>query len=257
MPAREVEWKRLRSWWTAITVDQENRVISLNLRDENNLIIYNSVDDEIYVDLQLPDWIAPTYAFPVGITTGRVLVADWWDVQGTLIVAKTTSGDNIKILYADNWQLFIDNWTGTFKQIYLKADVDALLAWLRDSILAEVVKYGLNKIYDQNTVVELGLWEVTQTGERSWHRVTLDPKWEVEVYNVTTVWANVVELGETGVKVTEAWVNNDYTAELTGQTIVAGDGTNTQTYNLMWANRIATLSDLAALEARIAALEWN
>ncbi len=257
MPVRAVEWKRLWTWGTAITVDNETRVISLNLRDENNLIIYDEWDDEIYVDLQLPDWIAPTDAFPVGITTGRVLVADWWDVQGTLIVAKTTSGDNIKLLYADNWQLFIDNGSWTFKQIYLKAEVDALLQWIRDSILAEVVKYGLNKIYDQNTVVELWLWETMQGGERSWHHVTIDPKWEVEVYNATVVGANVVELNEDWVKVTEWWVNNDYTATLSWQTLEASDWTNTQTYDLMGSNRIATLTDLSSLEARIAALEWN
>ena len=38
MTTRVVEWKKPYTWWTAITVD-ENKVISLNLRDENNLII--------------------------------------------------------------------------------------------------------------------------------------------------------------------------------------------------------------------------
>lgn len=138
MVVRNIEGKALRTWWTAITVDQETRVISLNLREENNLIIYDAWDDEIYVDLQLPDWIEPTDAFPVGITTGRVLVADGWDIQGTLICAKTTSWDNIKLLYGDNWQLFIDNWSWTFKQIYLKSEVDALLLWLRESLEAQI-----------------------------------------------------------------------------------------------------------------------
>lgn len=138
MVTRAIEWKALRSWWTAITVDRENRVISLNLRENNNLIIYDEGDDEIYVDLQLEDWIEPTDAFPVGITTGRVLVADGWDIQGTLICAKTTSGDNIKLLYGDNGQLFIDNWTWTFKQIYLKPEVDALLLGLRQSLEAQI-----------------------------------------------------------------------------------------------------------------------
>lgn len=138
MPVRNVEWKKPYTWGTAITVDPETKVISLNLRDENNLIIYDAWDDEIYVDLQLPDWIKPTDAFPVWVTTGRVLVADWWSVLGTLICAKTTSWDNIKLLYADNWQLFIDNGSGTFKQIYLKAEVDALLLWLRESLETQI-----------------------------------------------------------------------------------------------------------------------
>lgn len=139
MATRVVEWKKPYTWWEAIDIDQ-NKVISLKLRDENNLIIYDSWDDEIYVDLQLPDWITPTDAFPVWVTTGRVVVADWWDKAGTIICAKTTSGDNIKLLYADDWTLWIDNGTGTFKQIYFKADVDALLLALRNYIDWELAK---------------------------------------------------------------------------------------------------------------------
>ena len=140
MATRVVEWKRLWEWGTAITVDNENRVISLNLRDENNLIIYDAWDDEIYVDLQLPDEVMPTDAFPVWITTGRAVVDNWWDLAGTIIIAKTTSGDMIKVLYADNWTLWLDNWTGTYKQIYFKADVDALLLALRTYIDEELAK---------------------------------------------------------------------------------------------------------------------
>lgn len=139
MATRIVEWKKPYTWWEAITVD-ENKVISLNLREENNLIIYDSWDDEIYVDLQLPDEITPTDAFPVWITTGRVIVDNWWDTTGTIICAKTTSGDNIKILYADDGKLYMDNGTWTFKQIYFKSDVDALLLALRNYIDWELAK---------------------------------------------------------------------------------------------------------------------
>lgn len=131
MPVRNVEWKLPYTGWKAISID-ENKVISLNLRDENNLIIYDEGDDEIYVDLQLPDWIRPLDAFPVGVTTGRVLVADDWDVTWTIVCFKTTSWDNIKLLYGDDGKLYIDNWTWTFKQIYLKGEVDALLQALRE-----------------------------------------------------------------------------------------------------------------------------
>lgn len=156
MPVREVEWKKPYTWGTAITVDSETKVISLNLRDENNLIIYDSWDNEIYVDLQLPDWIRPTDAFPVWVTTGRVLVADGWDIQGTLICAKTTSGDNIKLLYGDNGQLFIDNWTWTFKQIYLKPEVDALLLGLRQSLEAQItaVSNRVSALESKATIID-------------------------------------------------------------------------------------------------------
>ena len=126
MATRVVEWKKPYTWWDAIDINQ-NKVISLKLRDENNLIIYDSWDDEIYVDLQLADWIEPTDAFPVWVTTGRVLVADEWDKTWTLICAKTTSGDNIKLLYADDGTLWIDNGTGIFKQIYLSIDIATIL----------------------------------------------------------------------------------------------------------------------------------
>ena len=133
MTTRIVEWKKPYTWGTAIEID-ENKVISLRLRDENNLIIYDAWDNEIYVDLQLPDWIRPLDAFPVGVTTGRVLVADDWDKTGTIICAKTTSGDNIKVLYADDWTLWIDNWTWIFKQIYFKADVDLIIQAIQNQI---------------------------------------------------------------------------------------------------------------------------
>lgn len=133
MATRVVEWKKPYTWGKAIEID-ENKVISLRLRDENNLIIWDEWDNEIYVDLQLDDEITPTSAFPVWITTGRVIVDNWWDEAGTIICAKTISGDNIKLLYADSGNLYIDNWTWTFKQIYLKDDVDALLLALREYI---------------------------------------------------------------------------------------------------------------------------
>jgi hypothetical protein len=160
MATRVVEWKRPYTWWKAISID-ENKVISLNLRDENNLIIYDRWDDEIYVDLQLPDEIRPTDAFPVWVTTGRVIVDNGWDVTGTLISAKTTSGDIIKLLYGDNWKLYIDNGTGTFKQIYLKWEVDTLLQNLRTYIDTELAKkqdvltagFGLSIDSSTNTII--------------------------------------------------------------------------------------------------------
>lgn len=133
MATRVVEWKKPYTWWQAIDID-ENKVISLRLRDENNLIIYDEWDDEIYVDLQLDDEITPVSAFPVWVNTGRVIVDNGWDKTWTIIVAKTTSGDNIKLLYADDWTLWMDNWTWTFKQIYFKADVDLIIQAIQSQI---------------------------------------------------------------------------------------------------------------------------
>ena len=158
MATRVVEWKKPYTWWKAISID-ENKVISLNLRDENNLIIYDEGDDEIYVDLQLPDWIEPTDAFPVWVTTGRAVVADWWDKAGTIISAKTTSWDEIKVLYADEWTLWIDNWTGAFKQIYFKADVDAITQAIWNYIYANCnTKTFYTGTYDVNLAQAVYDW---------------------------------------------------------------------------------------------------
>lgn len=157
MTVRAVEWKLPYTGWTAIEID-ENKVISLRLRDENNLIIWDQWDNEIYVDLQLNNELRPTSAFPVWVTTGRVIVDNGWDVTGTIICAKTTSGDNIKLLYGDNWKLYIDNWTGIFKQIYLKWEVDALLSALR-----QYVDWELAKKQDLLT---------------AWDNITIEQEWD-------------------------------------------------------------------------------
>ena len=158
MTVRAVEWKKPYTWGKAIEIT-EDKVINLKLRAENNLIIYDEWDNEIYVDLQLPDEIRPTDAFPVWITTGRVIVDNWWDYNGTIVCFKTTSGDNIKLYYADDGKLYIDNWTGLFKQIYLKGEVDALLLALRqyvDQQLAlkqDLLTAGDYISIDQNNVI--------------------------------------------------------------------------------------------------------
>ena len=143
MTVRIVEGKKPYTWGDAINID-DDKVISLRLRDENNLIIYDEGDDEIYVDLQLESWIEPTDAFPVWVNTGRVLVADWWDKTGTLVVAKTTSWDNIQLLYADDWTLWMDNGTWTFKQVYFKWDIDTALADKQDEHIQAVATLEAN-----------------------------------------------------------------------------------------------------------------
>ena len=157
MTVRAVEWKKPYTWGKGIEID-ENKVISLRLRDENNLIIWDEWDNEIYVDLQLDDEIRPTDAFPVWITTGRVIVDNGWDKTWTLICAKTTSGDNIKIFYSDDGHLYVDNWTWLFTQVYLKPEVDALLSELRNYVDTELAK-------KQDKLI-------------AWDRITINADWK-------------------------------------------------------------------------------
>lgn len=199
MATRVVEWKKPYTWWKAISID-ENKVISLNLRDENNLIIYDEWDDEIYVDLQLDDEITPTDAFPIWVNVGRVIVDNWWDKPWTIISAVTTSGDNIKVFYADEWTLWMDNWTGTFKQIYFKADVDALLLALRNYIDWELAKKQnwVSSDTAPSNPSEWDLWyDTTNSAMKVWDWTAWQSVWWWDVLvsdqanNIFTPWMKI------------------------------------------------------------------
>lgn len=257
MATRVVEWKKPYTWWIAIEVT-DDKVINLRLRDENNLIIYDSWDNEIYVDLQLPDEIQPTDAFPVWITTGRVIVDNWWDLAGTIIVAETTSWDNIKILYADEGTLWMDNWTW-FRQIYFANEVDALLLALRqyiDEELAKKVNLWPNAVYDQDVVVDLSFWEeVPWWDDECWHNIKLDPKWQIKVYNSTVWWWHEVTIDGLWVEITDNTVLWwDQTAVLNYDGIVYSDTNTNEVYTFKGNNRIARLNDLP--DTKTFSLSW-
>ena len=63
---------------------------------------------ELYVDLQLDDWIQPDDDFPVGVTTGRILQEDWRPQSGLIINRKTTSWDYSRLITASDWNLYVD-----------------------------------------------------------------------------------------------------------------------------------------------------
>jgi len=133
MAVRLYEWDKNEVGGTAIEVTA-NKVINLLLRSEDNLLKLD--DNELYCDLQLEDWIATTDTLPVWVTTGRVLAADWWVATWTMLCFKTTSWDYVEWIYGDDWKLYVDNGTWTFKQVYLKSEVDALFVQLRSEISA-------------------------------------------------------------------------------------------------------------------------
>lgn len=117
MTVRLYEWDKTETGWAWIEIT-DNKVVNLILRELNNLIKINS-NNEVYTDLQLDDNLLSSAVLPVGVTTGRVLQANWRPVTWTLISAKTTSGDNIKILYGDDGEIRVDNGTGVWKIIWL------------------------------------------------------------------------------------------------------------------------------------------
>ena len=190
MTVRLYEWDKTETGWAWIEIT-DNKVVNLKLRDEDNLIKINE-DDEAYVDLQLEDWITPSDEIPVWVDTGRVLQADWWLATWTIMVAKTTSWDEVKFLYADDWKLYADNWTGTFKQIYFKPDIDALFQALatvahtwdyNDLINKPVLWTAASKDVGTNP------WEIPVIWQNWKIDATIVPSvWAMNVYTVTTLW---------------------------------------------------------------------
>ena len=164
MTVRLYEWDKTETGWAWIEIT-DNKVVNLLLRSLNNLIKINA-DDEAYVDLQLEDWIEDDATMPVGVNVGRVLQADWWLANWTLLVAKTTSWDEIRFLFADDWKLYTDNWTGTFKQIYLKPEVDALFQQLRSELSTVAFSGDYDDLLNKPT---LGTAAALDIGSNPWN----------------------------------------------------------------------------------------
>lgn len=183
MPVSIYEWEKTVSGWDWIEVT-ENKVINLILRELNNLIKINS-NNEVYVDLQLEDWIEDDATMPVGVNVGRVLQADWWLANWTLLVGKTTSWDEFSFLFADDWKLYTDNWTGTFKQIYLKPEVDALFQRLRSELSTVAFSGDYDDLLNKPT-----LW--TAAALDAWNLAgnvpVLDANWKLDSNIVPSTW---------------------------------------------------------------------
>ena len=178
-------WLEALTAWDWVSQDDlNNRVISVVLRQLNNLIVLNW-DNELYTDLQLADWIASTDTLPVWVLTWRVLQADGWLATGTLLVAKTTSGDEIRFLFADDGKLYTDNWTGTFKQIYLKPEVDALFTQLRWELSTVAFSGDYNDLLNKPT---LGTASSKDVGTSAWNVPVLDSNWMLDPNIVPSTW---------------------------------------------------------------------
>lgn len=170
------EWDKNETGWAWIEITA-NKVVNILIREENNLIKLDDNND-LYTDLQLADWISTTDTLPVGVTTGRVLQADGWVESWTMLCFKTTSWDYVTWIYGDNGKLYIDNWTWTFKQIYLKAEVDALLLQLRNELSEAAFSGEYDDLLHKPTLwtasaldVGTNVWDVAQV-QSNWK---LDP----------------------------------------------------------------------------------
>jgi len=104
-----------KGWvWIEIT---ENHIINVLLREANNLIHVNE-NNELYVDLQLDDGIQPDDDFPVGVTTGKILQEDWRPQSWLILNWKTTSWDYARLIYANDWNVYIDCWDWIWRLLW-------------------------------------------------------------------------------------------------------------------------------------------
>lgn len=69
-----------------------------------------------------------------------------------MLCFKTTSGDYVTWIYGDDGKLYIDNGTGTFKQIYLKSEVDALFTQLRSELATVAFSGSYNDLLNKPTL---------------------------------------------------------------------------------------------------------
>ena len=250
--AQLVEWSKPFSawWWIEITAD---KVIELLLREQNNLIEINS-DREAYVDLQLADWIAPTDNLPVWVTVGKVLEADWWLANGTLLNFKTTSWDYGRWLYTWDNKMYYDAWSGTFTQIYSSTEVNALFTQLRWELASVAFTWDYNDLINRPVIVQLQAdWNQTDTTSPDYikNKPTIPTKtselendsdfvtkWTNQLVNYTmtndlapvalsndyddltdkpTIWTATVTIQKNGTDVKSFWVNDtaDSTVNIT------------------------------------------
>lgn len=124
------------TWWQGIEITN-NHVINVLLREMNNLIMVNE-DRELYVDLQLPDGIQPDDDFPVWVTTGKILQEDWRDQSGIILNWKTTSGDYVRLIYANDWKLYYDPWTWQWIELW----GSGASVWVATSTALGTIKLG-------------------------------------------------------------------------------------------------------------------
>lgn len=211
MPVRIVEWKLPYTWWTWIEIDT-NKVISLLLREENNLIMVND-DNEVYTDLQLSNGLTPLSDFPVWVTVWKVLQADGWTQSWLILNWKTTSWDYARWIYANDWNLYFDNGTWTWKQVWYSTQVQAAISDLRDEIYEYFMKYAdFNWSIPTWTNVTLSLsTEYSPTADFVVNAPSVIKDWQTYILRVSnwattyvmSLWENIINLQQTNINLTQ------------------------------------------------------
>lgn len=238
MTARIVEWQLPYTWWTGIGIDA-NKVISLLLREENNLIQVND-NNEIYTDLQLEDWMKPSDTFPVWVTVWKALASDWWWTSWILVNMQTTSWDYSRWIYGTNGKLYYDNWTWTFTQIYSSTEVDASFTALRDSLATVSFTWDYNDLINRPLVIQLQSdWNQTDTSSPDY------------IKNKPTIWDGTLTITRNNVSMWTFKANQTTNSSVNIDVPTVVDNlTSTSTTSALSANQGKVLDD------KISQLSW-
>lgn len=222
MATRIVEWQLPYTAWDWIEITA-NKVVQLLLRDENNLIKIND-ENEVYVDLQLADWILPTDTFPVWITVWRVLSWDGWYMSWTLLNFKTTSWDYGRWIYGTDWHIYYDTGTWVWQQIYTWPEVDALFTQLRGELANVAFSWDYNDLINRPNIPVIwdGTLTISQNGTSKW------------TFTANQQTASNIELTDTTYPAMTAWELGTWT-DTTQRTISA----KVLTDYVKWINALA------------------
>lgn len=234
MATRIVEWQLPYTWGTGIGIDT-NKVISLLLREEDNLIHVNG-DNEIYTDLQLAVNITPSDEFPVWVTVWKVLEEDWWDQNGLLLNRKTTSWDYARWLYGVDGEIYFDWGQWTWKQVYYSDEVDALFTSLRGELATVAFTGDYNDLINRPAFLQVQAdWNESDTNSPAY----INNKPTIPTVNdaALTIQKNWVAVG--------TFTANSATAVTANITVpnVINNVTSTSTSDALSANQGKSLQD--------------
>lgn len=158
----------LNEWWlpyrdgAGIQISAD-RIISVLLRDENNLLQVND-NDELYCDLQLGRNLSPSDDLPVGVTVWKVQQSKWWIQNGLLLSYKTTSGDYARRLYGSDKKLYFNDGWAERKQLYYANDIDGMFSTLRWELATVAWTWDFNDLINRPEFIQLQSdWDQTDT----------------------------------------------------------------------------------------------
>lgn len=159
---------------------------------------------ELYVDLQLDDWIQPDDDFPVGVTTWKILQEDWWQQSWIILNWKTTSWDYVRLIYANDGKLYYDPWTWEWIELATGESIEPLFENLN------VKMFEIDSISETTVGQEVVDWyldwnyPIVVYNNQSYIQEATPTQWQIRFYWIHT----------TQVHGLNTWTSSTYRNEL-------------------------------------------